>query len=259
MDVALLPVLAVNLCQTMTNGGAKNFVKIDGRKLAALRESLYMSQAAFAALCGRSAGNMARIEQGNGGMRRSTFGTLAKALNRAPEDLLRQIGLDEIPSPLLAREPMNVSPAGSVPMRLQPIRPVKAHGLSDTGQVDEDPRSLPFFYSDQFVCRIDGECMEPDYRHGDLAFFSPSVWEESGFIVGRDYVITAADDDGATGFKRFLGNKGNTLIFGCANPSTKYAKRRYEVKGKCLAAALVFCGRFPKASPESVTRTPFGG
>jgi uncharacterized protein (DUF433 family) len=74
---------------------------------------------------------------------------------------------------------------------------------------------------DAFAMVIDSDCMEPDYRRGEVVIFSPLDVQRFGPQAGKDYAIQLQGQrPDESGFKRlFFGDDDPaTFVFRCTNP-----------------------------------------
>ena len=105
------------------------------------------------------------------------------------------------------------------------------HGVSaarreDRAGVERGRVPIPAGARRRFAVIVDGDCMEPKYRDGDVVVFSVDAAEREGIVDGRNYFIQFAD--GENTFKRvFLEPSDvNWLVLRCWN--AKYPPRRVE-------------------------------
>ena len=75
---------------------------------------------------------------------------------------------------------------------------------------------------DAFAMVVDGDCMEPDYRRGELVVFSPLEVQRHGPQSGKDYAIQLHGHSAQeSSFKRLLVDPQNpeVFLFRCINPT----------------------------------------
>ena len=86
----------------------------------------------------------------------------------------------------------------------------------------------------RFSVVVDGDCMEPRYRHGELVIFSVDAAEREGILEGRNYFVQLSD--GQNTFKRifFVPDDPDRLLLCCWNPI--YPPRTVERRHVILLA-----------------------
>ena len=207
-------------------------VLISGRKFAALRRARYLTQVEFAQRIGMSAANVRRLERSEeGGMQAKNFRRLADLLGLTPTELHQKIGRG-------GRRPRNGHGSASVdvldanPVGLpsavadESLRPVvdveRFYGVSaarpeDRERVRRGHAPVPAGPPRRFAVTVDGDCMEPRYRHGDVVIFSVDAAEAEGVVNGRNYFLQF--DDGHNSFKRVFLDPQNpdVLVLRCWN------------------------------------------
>ena len=207
-------------------------VMILGKRLAALRHDRYLTQEEFAQQLAMSSANVRRLEQAPAsGMQAKNFRRLAALLELAPEELQRRIGMTEHDSqPAQGLGPRELPPhqtALPTGLRADTIQPIvdvpHFHGVSATRIEDRtaDPRgvlSIPSGPKQRFAVTVDGDCMEPRYRDGDVVVFSIDAAEREGIVDGKSYFVQFTD--GQNTFKRIFLDAGNreALILRPWNP-----------------------------------------
>ena len=146
----------------------------------------------------------------------------------------------------------------SVPITNRPgerlvMRPVPIiNGISASRFVEKTNLDYPPGFADRYVPAptddpeafamvVDGDCMEPDYRRGELVIFSPLEVQRYGPQAGKDYAIQldgqAANE---SGFKRLHLDKDNTsvFLFRCINPKYKSTEKVQRERVVRLARAI---------------------
>ena len=223
---------------------------IDGRKLAAIRRDLYLTQDELAQKLEMSAANVRRIEQSEmTGMQVKNFRRLATLLNMAPDPLRARIGVGQA---------TELEEAGSTIARLehqqvpQSIRPgsrravsevdhfhgVSAARIEDRTPTDRGAMPVPAGSARRFAVTVDGDCMEPKYHNGDVVIFSADVAEREGIVDGKNYFVQFAD--GENTFKRLFLDPENRdrVILRCWNE--KYPSHTVERGQIKLLARAIF-------------------
>jgi transcriptional regulator with XRE-family HTH domain len=77
---------------------------------------------------------------------------------------------------------------------------------------------------DAFALVVDGDCMAPDYHHGEIVTFSPLEVQRYGVIPGKDYAIQLdGEGNSENTFKRVLFDPTDESVFvlRCVNPRSK--------------------------------------
>ena len=229
-------------------------VTIFGKRFAALRRERYLTQEEFAQRLEMSPANVRRLEQAEvGGMQVKNFRRLATLLNLGPDELRQRIG-----GPREVGEPdqgeladaVSLAPIGGIEFppalksasRREVVEVEHFHGVSAArSEVREEARRgkalVPAGSARRFAVTVDGDCMEPRYRDGDIVVFSIETAEREGIIEGKNYFIQFAD--GENTFKRVFPDPDNRelLVLRCWNP--KYPQRVIErASVKILARAV---------------------
>jgi len=222
---------------------------IDGRKLAAIRRDLYLTQDELAQKLEMSPANVRRIEQSEvTGMQVKNFRRLATLLNMAPEPLRARIGVRlpgqvetiDMPTPATPTQvlPKTIRPASQREVDLiEHFHGVSAARTEDRTPTDRGSMPVPAGSQRRFAVTVDGDCMEPKYRDRDVVIFSVDLAEREGIVDGRNYFIQFAD--GQNTFKRLFLDPENRelLILRCWNE--KYPQRVVERSQiKLLARAI---------------------
>ena len=174
---------------------------------------------------------------------------LSQALGKPPDEIrtkLRQAYY--VRGDLSMSVPIMNRPGERLVMRPVPI----LNGISASRFVEKTNFDYPPGFADRYVPAptddpeafamiVDGDCMEPDYRRGELVIFSPLEVQRYGPQQGKDYAIQL-DSTGANenSFKRLFLEKDDptVFLFRCINPkykSTEKVKRDRIVR---LARAI---------------------
>jgi transcriptional regulator with XRE-family HTH domain len=231
-------------------------VIILGKRLAALRRDRYLTQEEFAQKLDMSGANIRRLEQSEvGGMQVKNFRRLATLLNVSPDDLRRQIGVAD-----LREDHADASTNGATAVlepavgsaefpsamkagaRREVMEVAHFHGVSaaraeDRTDAHRGKAPVPAGSPRRFAVTVDGDCMEPKYRDGDVVVFSVDAAEREGIVEGKNYFIQFAGEENT--FKRIFFDPENRelLILRCWNE--RYPPRIVErSKIKLLARAI---------------------
>ena len=183
-----------------------------GRKLAAARNALAMTQRELGAAIGVSDETISRVE------RQETAGILAKWLPKIAASLgmsLDQFRSDYCPpagdnAPATSIAGRGRLPAGLDISRQRPARAVPefAIGIAASRRVDKlseypDANRLASTADRRaFSAPVDGDCQNPKWRDGEIVIFSYDAVEREGIIPGSSYYV--AFTDGSTTFKRLF-------------------------------------------------------
>jgi len=225
-------------------------VTIGGQKLAALRRERYLTQQELAERLDMSLANIRRLEQSEvGGMQMKNFRRLAELLKIPPDELQRRIGAPFETETENGRggnrrpERFGPQPSALIAGTMQPVVDIdRFHGVSaaqpeDRERVDRGQTPVPTGAAERFSVIVDGDCMEPKYRHGDVVIFSVEAVDREGILDGRNYFIQF--NDGENTFKRVFvdADNGERLILRCWNED--YPSRSVERSSiKLLARAI---------------------
>lgn len=206
---------------------------ISGERLASLRAERYLTQEELAGKLGMSTAGVRRLEQLRvGGMQFRNFRRLAELTQITPEQLRERIGA---PSDFHARcdaEFVEGQPPAITRGSLREVVEVERfHGVSaarreDRAGVERGLVPVPAGAGRRFAVSVDGDCMEPKYRNGDVVVFSVDAAEREGIVDGRNYFIQFAD--GQNTFKRVFLEPSDVdwLVLRCWNE--KYPPRKVE-------------------------------
>ncbi len=225
-------------------------VMILGKRLAALRRERYLTQDEFAQKLDMSPANIRRLEQAQtGGMQVKNFRRLATMLNISPDDLRRAIGATdstEMPSEnsqdasiVTAEFPAAVKPGPPRDIVEVPhYHGVSAARTEDRSDAARGKAVVPAGPRRRFAVTVDGDCMEPKYRDGDVVVFSVDAAEREGIVEGKNYFIQFTD--GQNTFKRIFLDPDNRelLILRCWNE--RYPQRIVERSQVKLLARAVY-------------------
>ena len=174
---------------------------------------------------------------------------LSQALGKSPDEIrtkLRQAYY--VRGDMSMSVPIMNRPGERLVMRPVPI----LNGISASRFVEKTNLDYPPGFADRYVPAptddpeafamiVDGDCMEPDYRRGELVIFSPLEVQRYGPQQGKDYAVqldsTAANENS---FKRlFLEKEDPTIfLFRCINPKYKSAEKVKREKVVRLARAI---------------------
>ena len=174
---------------------------------------------------------------------------LAKALGKTPDEVrvkMRQAYY--VRGDLSMSVPIMNRPGERLTMRPVPIvNGAAAYKIVEKTNFDYPPGftdryvPAPTDDPDAFAMVVDGDCMEPDYRRGELAIFSPLEVQRYGPQPGKDYAIQMdGDPPSKNDFKRlFLEKEDPTIfLFRCINPKYKSPEKVKRDKILRLAQAI---------------------
>lgn len=229
---------------------------IDGKRLASLRTERFLTQEELAEQLGMSTAGVRRLEQvGIGGIQFRNFRRLAEMAQLTPHELRRRIGatlavvtpspgapgqewsggrtrrrhqMRETSSSILPRGTggggKNAGGSGpSQQIRTLPVMEIERfHGVSAARPearegVGRGRVPVPASSSRRFAAVVDGDCMEPKFRNGDVVVFSIDAAEREGIVEGRNYFLQFID--GENTFKRIFFDPDNVeqLVLRCWN------------------------------------------
>jgi transcriptional regulator with XRE-family HTH domain len=219
---------------------------IFGAKLAGLRAERYLTQEEFADRLGMSTAGVRRLEQLKvSGMQMRNFRRLAEMVQLTPQELRQRIGssagqsADAGRSRLVDGQPMALARESARPVvEIERFHGVSAARPEDRACVQRGCVPVPAGPGRRFAAVVDGDCMQPQYHHGDVVVFSIDAAEKEGIIEGRNYFVQFAD--GENTFKRIFFDPENSdrLVLRCWNP--KYPQRRVERSRVQLLARAEF-------------------
>jgi phage repressor protein C with HTH and peptisase S24 domain len=146
----------------------------------------------------------------------------------------------------------------SVPIMNRPgerlvMRPVPIiNGISASRFVEKTNLDYPPGFADRYVPAptddpdafamvVDGDCMEPDYRRGELVIFSPLEVQRYGPQQGKDYAVQLDGQQAhESSFKRLFLDKDNSalFLFRCVNPKYKSTEKVQRERVIRLARAI---------------------
>ena len=157
---------------------------------------------------------------------------LSEGLGKSPEEIrniMRQAYYEAGDASL--EVPIRNRPGERLVMRPVPIvNRVSASKFAEKTNFDYSPgfadREVPAPTDDPdaFALIVDGQCMEPDYKSGELVIFSPLEVQRYGVVPGKDYAIQLdGSGNGENTFKRlFLDPKDDSVfVLKCLNPKFK--------------------------------------
>jgi transcriptional regulator with XRE-family HTH domain len=248
-----------------------------GDYLRSRRLTLYpdLSKSDFAARCGVDMRTLAMWESSvRPTMRDKALASLAAALHMTTAELLTRYLTETLPViPKLARGanaakqkessrvvsvftdmPSGIRHAPYLPATTSHVVRVSAAGLrsSETrvelnelgNPINEDLITIivPSDSKGQFSAVVDGTCMEPDYRDGEIVTFSYDVTQRDGLVVGKDYFFQGRGESNGEGtFKRLVRMTPDALVVAPIN--------QHDHRGEIVlplpvnAAAAVWVGR----------------
>jgi|SRR5579862_2549993 len=214
-------------------------ILIVGKRLADLRVERYWTQEEFARRLEMSAANIRRLEQSEAsGMQPRNFRRLAALLEIAPDELRRRIGTEAVESAMKRAEV--IVPSGAplsgptFPIAIKPATRkdvaeishyygVSAARIEDRTDAARGTAPVPAGARRRFAVTVDGDCMEPRYRDGDVVVFSIDAAEREGIVDGKNYFVQFTE--GENTFKRlFLDPENRDLVI------LKCWNERYEPK-----------------------------
>jgi transcriptional regulator with XRE-family HTH domain len=181
-----------------------------------------MSQAALAAVLGRSESGVRKIERSR--VHPAFHGTLA--------NLATAFGLtmDDVRKRLAPEANAAILPVGG---SVKLYGTVSASRLKDGGNHEGEIRLDP---KTEFGVRVVGDCMAPRYLDGDKVICDRVEFERDGFRVGKDYAVSVGDGTYTT-FKRAVQIGGGTVLLRCLNPA--HAAEEIKLKLKDVVSAGV--------------------
>ena len=174
---------------------------------------------------------------------------LSEALGKTPDEIrtkLRQAYFQRGDKSI--HVPVRNRPGERLSMRPVPIvNGVSASRFIEKTNLDYPPGiadryvPAPTDDPDAFALIVDGDCMEPDYRRGEIVVFSPLEVQRYGVVSGKDYAIQldGAGDHQNT-FKRvYLDDKDpDVFVLRCVNTKYKGPEKIKREKVARIAKAI---------------------
>jgi hypothetical protein len=174
---------------------------------------------------------------------------LSQALGKSPDEIrtkLRQAYY--VRGDLSMSVPIMNRPGERLVMRPVPI----VNGISASRFVEKTNLDYPPGFADRYVPAptddpeafaliVDGDCMEPDYRRGELVIFSPLEVQRYGPQQGKDYAVQLdSTGNSENSFKRLYLEKEDptVFLFRCINPKYKSTEKVKREKIVRLARAI---------------------
>ena len=197
---------------------------IFGKRLAAARETLAMTQRELGDAIGASDETISRIErQEVAGIWTKRLPKLASALGLTLEQFMARLCVREPAVAVISSDKNGPGektlPVGLDLKRLRPARvlPEFQIGIAASRRVEkleEHPDSnRPVAVADRraFTAPVDGDCQHPKWKHGEIVVFSFDAVEREGILAGRSYYL--AFTDGTTTFKRVFTDERDPEVF----------------------------------------------
>lgn len=185
-------------------------------------------------------GNLQKLADGLGVTPADVRAALAQSYFEAADASL-EVPIRNRPGERLVMRPVNI------------LNSISASRLVERTNLDYPPgfadRSVPAPTDDPdaFAMIVDGDCMHPDYRAGEIVVFSPLEVQRYGVVPGKDYAIQL-DGQGASEntFKRILLDPKDESVFvlKCVNPKFK-APRRVRRDEVIRMARAIWVSRAP--------------
>ena len=211
-----------------------------GRRLAAAREELAMTQRELGGAIGVSDETISRIErQEVAGMLSKWLPKHATALGMTLEDFKGRFCVpDDGPSSAAKKAsggPGKGKPFASegkpfaagnfampVGLEMRRVRPARVLpefqiGIAASRRVDklsEHPDSNRLVAASDrraFTAPVDGDCQHPKWKHGEIVVFSFDAVEREGILPGKSYYL--AFTDGSTTFKRVFKDEKDPEVY----------------------------------------------
>jgi transcriptional regulator with XRE-family HTH domain len=226
---------------------------VRGEEFATLRRGRYLTQSELAEQLGMSVQNVARLEHAKEvGMRAKNFRRLAEVVGLTPDQLHARIGVHAGEGRAMGKRRYGLAevaadveqPASFRRGSIQPAVEIdRFHGVSaarpeERPGVERGTTLVPAGTARCFSVTVDGDCMEPKYRHGDVVIFSVDAAEREGIVEGRNYFIQF--DDGENTFKRVFSDPRDEdrLVLRCWNK--RYPQRGVDRRRVKLLARAVY-------------------
>ena len=228
-------------------------VMILGKRFAALRRERYLTQDEFAQRLEMSPANVRRLEQSEvGGMQVKNFRRLATLFNVSPDDLRRRIGASSEPAEAGLHASVVDGPSmidSTFPASLKPdskkdvveishFHGVSAAKIEHRSDAHRGRALVPAGSQRRFAVTVDGDCMEPEYRDGDVVVFSVDIAEREGIVDGKNYFVQFTD--GENTFKRLFLDPENHELLILRRWNSRYSPRVVEKSRVKLLARAVF-------------------
>lgn len=126
---------------------------------------------------------------------------------------------------LALAQPTGLGPTQTPVVEIEQFNGVSATRSDSRGEDAKGRIAIPEGDPGRFSVPVDGDCMEPNYRHGESVIFSPRAFAREGIIDGKDYFLRIDDE---TTFKRVFRHPDtrDILILKTWNP--KYLDREVE-------------------------------
>jgi DNA-binding XRE family transcriptional regulator len=223
-----------------------------GRRLAAAREELAMTQRELGGAIGVSDETISRIErQEVAGMLSKWLPKHATALGMTLEDFKGRFCVPD-GAPSAGAKEASDGHAGSlalpVGLQMRRIRPARVLpefqiGIAASRRVDklsEHPDSNRLVAASDrraFTAPVDGDCQHPKWKHGEIVVFSFDAVEREGILPGKSYYL--AFTDGSTTFKRIFKDEKDpdVYILRCWN------RRKYPADQRVHSSEIVRVAR----------------
>lgn len=205
--------------------GTRNIVTVSGPKLVELREkNLRITQQELAALAGLSVSTVSRLERSaDAGIHGKNFRRIADALKITPDELAKRLaapGSKPKPDPEFPSGVKKILPVKMVPQFETPLAASRTADLGDPKPI----RLVPLPVEGRaFLTVVEGDCMEPTYRNGQLVVFGYDIVDREGLVDGHPYYVQLSDGSGT--FKLVYRNPedGDALLLVALN-AKKYPK-----------------------------------
>jgi transcriptional regulator with XRE-family HTH domain len=198
---------------------AEGWIRIRGRELASARKKLRLTQREFGERIGLSEVRVRVIEKEDvAGVYPRTFRKVADALGMSTDELQLKLGV-ATPAARLTSDNLDLRTLHAAP-EIPTFDLAVAAGnwveVVQEGQVF-DPCAIGH---GRFRVHIDGDSMEPAYKHGILVEFRCLREGEDELEAGKDYYVQRAD--GTATFKRLEKISEDTLTLRALN------KKKYK-------------------------------
>jgi len=223
---------------------------VAGKKFAAVREKLTLTQQEFAQRVEMSIANVRRIEgERTTSIRPEYFRNLANLLEISHErltEILRPSNGDALPPGVSPNADTLPIPEWDIDLRASAWADVPVARL-DT----DNPEQQAAIAAGRFRLRIIGTCMEPEYLDGQTVEFQIVRADAEPLEPGRDYAVCRSD--GTATFKRLVRVDEEVLVLAALN-RREYPDRitvpRQEV---CRVAKVLY-----RLTPPPPVKVPKG-